>query len=71
MNKEKLINVPLDAASKAALEARAGENGRSMGREAAMIIHRALAERRRGIESADAIAKEADWERASWTEAAR
>lgn len=40
---EKLINVPLDAASKAALEARAAANGRAMGREAAMIIRRELA----------------------------
>lgn len=40
---EKLINVPIDAASKAALEARAAANGRSMAREAAMIIRRELA----------------------------
>lgn len=40
---EKVINVPLDAASKAALEVRAAENGRAMGREAAMIIRRELA----------------------------
>lgn len=40
---EKLIGVPLDAATKAALEARAAENGRAMVREAAMIIRRELA----------------------------
>lgn len=42
-DEEKLIGVPLDAASKAALEARAAANGRSMAREANIIIRRELA----------------------------
>lgn len=42
-DEEKLIGVPPDAASKAALEARAAANGRSMAREANIIIRRELA----------------------------
>lgn len=37
---EKIVQVPLDAATKAALDDRAAANGRAMGREAAFIIRR-------------------------------
>lgn len=39
---EKIINVPLDDETKAALEKRADENGRATNREAAAIIKKAV-----------------------------
>lgn len=48
MSEEKLIGVPLDAATKAALEDRAAANGRAMAREAAMIIRRELSAGKKG-----------------------
>lgn len=42
MPNEKLLNVPLDPQTKAALEARADANGRAMKREAAQIIKEAV-----------------------------
>lgn len=41
---EKLINVPLDGATRAALAVRARANGRAVSREAAMLIRRGLKE---------------------------
>lgn len=59
MFEEKMINVPLEPGTVAVLKVAARANGRAVGREAAWLIRRGLEERRRGIESADAIAKEA------------
>ena len=42
MANEKLINVPLDDMTKAALEISAEENGRALGREAAQYIKAGL-----------------------------
>ena len=39
---EKIINVPIDEDTKAALEKRADENGRATSREAAAIIRKTL-----------------------------
>lgn len=49
MSNEKMINVPLDEETKAALETSARENGRAVGREAAMLVKRGLASFRRGL----------------------
>lgn len=49
-DKAKVINVPLDADTAAALEARADANGRATRREAAAIIERAVKPRRGGAE---------------------
>lgn len=48
MSEEIKINVPLDAATKAALADRAAANGRAMGREAAFIIRREVAGKKGG-----------------------
>lgn len=45
MSNEKMILVPLDPATKSALEVRADENGRAMNREAAAIIKSAVGDR--------------------------
>ncbi len=42
MSNEKLLNVPLDPKTRAALEARARVNGRALKREAAHIIKEAV-----------------------------
>lgn len=52
MTSEKMINVPLDKETKAVLETSARENGRALGREAAMLIKRGLASFRRGLKAA-------------------
>ena len=49
MSNEKMINVPLDEETKAVLETSARENGRAVGREAAMLVKRGLASFRRGL----------------------
>lgn len=49
MSDEKIINVPLDDETKFVLETSARENGRAVGREAAMLIKRGLASFRRGL----------------------
>ncbi len=54
MSDEKMINVPLDDETKFALETSARENGRAVGREAAMLIKRGLASFRRRLEAAGA-----------------
>ena len=45
---EKIINVPIDEDTKAALEKRADENGRATSREAASIIKSAVGARKGG-----------------------
>ncbi|MGN0851819.1 MAG: hypothetical protein ACI4Q3_00410 [Kiritimatiellia bacterium] len=55
MSDEKMINVPLDDETKFVLETSARENGRAVGREAAMLIKRGLASFRRGLEAAGAL----------------
>lgn len=52
MSNEKMINVPLDEETKAVLETSARENGRAVGREAAMLIKRGLVSFRRGLKAA-------------------
>ena len=47
MSNEKLINVPLDPETKAALEQRAKAHDRAVGREAAAIIKSAVGTSRR------------------------
>jgi len=42
MSNEKLLNVPLDKKTRAALEVRAEVNGRALKREAAQIIMKAV-----------------------------
>lgn len=63
MTSEKMINVPLDEETKAALETSARENGRAVGREAAMLVKRELASFRRGLKEA-AKRNPARWPRA-------
>lgn len=45
---EKIINVPLDDETKAALEKRADENGRATSREAAAIIKKTVKAEKEG-----------------------
>ena len=54
MANEKMINVPLDDETKAALEMSAAENGRAVGREAAQFIKKGLAPFMRGVKAAKA-----------------
>jgi len=54
MANEKMINVPLDDKTKAALEMSAAENGRAVGREAAQFIKKGLAPFMRGVKAAKA-----------------
>ena len=54
MSNEKMINVPLDDDTKAALEMSAMENGRAVGREAAQFIKKGLAPFMRGVKAAKA-----------------
>ena len=44
MSNEKMINVPLDPDTKAALDKCAAENGRAVGRQAAQFIKAGLAQ---------------------------
>ena len=54
MANEKLINVPLDPDTKAALELSAAENGRAVGREAAQFIKAGLRPFIEGVRAAKA-----------------
>lgn len=54
MANEKMINVPLDDETKAALEMSAMENGRAVGREAAQFIKAGLRPFMRGVKAAKA-----------------
>ena len=56
MTNEKLINVPLDDETKAALEMSAAENGRAVGREAAQLIKAEMRQRIQRMRAAHAVA---------------